>query len=131
MPAPPPSRSIARYAAPAAFLLAVTILAILMHSALGGKGIAPRPTTTALGPVTRPSTAPVPAHTTRTITSTHTSVTGTTSGSVVGAEYTTVQSGDTFGSIAARSGTSVAELEGLNPGVSSNSLQVGQRIRVK
>jgi len=42
-----------------------------------------------------------------------------------------VQTGETFGSIAARSGTSVAELEGLNPGVSSNSLQVGQRIRVK
>lgn len=131
MPALPPRGSIARYAAPAAFLLAATILAILMHSALGGKGISPGPTTTALGPVTRPSTASVPAQTTRTITSTHTSVTATTSGSVAGAEYTTVQSGDTFGSIAARSGTSVAELEGLNPGVSSNALQVGQRIRVK
>ena len=131
MAAPSPRRSIARYAAPAAFLLAATILAILIHSALGGKGISPGRTTTPLGPVTRPSTAPVPAHPTRTITSTHTSVTGTTSGSVAGAEYTTVQSGDTFGSIAGRSGTSVAELEGLNPGVSSNSLQVGQRIRVK
>ena len=131
MAAPSPRRSIARYAAPAAFLLAATILAILIHSALGGKGISPGRTTTPLGPVTRPSTAPVPAHTTRTITSTHTSATDTTSGSVAGAAYTTVQSGDTFGSIAARSGTSVAELEGLNPGISSNSLQVGQRIRVK
>jgi LysM repeat protein len=123
--------SIARYAAPAAFLLAATILALLIHSALGGKGISPGRTTTALGPVTRPSKAPVPAHTTRTITSSHTSATDTTSGSVPGAVYTTVQSGDTFGSIAARSGTSVSELEGLNPGVSSNALQVGQRIRVK
>jgi LysM repeat protein len=124
-------RSFAHYAAPAAFLLAVTILALLIHSALGGRGISPGRTTTALGPVTRPSTAPVPADTTRTITSAHTSATGTTSGSVAGAEYTTVQRGDTFGSIAGRSGTSVSELEGLNPGVSSNSLQVGQRIRVK
>ena len=131
MAAPSPRRSIARYAAPAAFLLAATILAILIHSALGGKGISPDRTTTALGPLTRPSTAPVPAHTTPTITSTHTSATDSTSGSVAGAGYTTVQSGDTFGSIAARSGTSVAEVEGLNPGISSNSLQVGQRIRVK
>jgi LysM repeat protein len=127
---PSPRRSIAHYGAPAAFLLAATVLALLIHSALGGKGVSPGQTTT-LGPVTRPSTAPVPPKTTRTITSTHTSVTGTTSGSVAGALYTTVQSGDTFGAIASRSGTSVSELEGLNPGVSSNSLQVGQRIRVK
>jgi LysM repeat protein len=132
-PASRPSsrRSFAHYGAPAAFLLAATVLAVLIHSALGGKGVSPGRTTTTLGPVTRPSTAPVPSNTTRTITSTHTSVTGTTSGSVAGAVYTTVKSGDTFGSIAGRNGTSVAELEGLNPGVSSNSLQVGQRIRVK
>ncbi len=122
-------RSAAHYLAPAAFLLAATVLALLIHSALGGKGISPGGTQ--LGPVTRPSTARVPAQTTRTITSTHTSATGTTSGTVAGAVYTTVASGDTFGSIAARNGTSVSELEGLNPGVSSNSLQVGQRIRVK
>jgi LysM repeat protein len=124
-------RSGARYVAPAAFLLAATVLALLIHSALGGKGISPGPTTTALGPVTRPSTAPVPPHTTRTITSTHTAATDTTNGAVAGAVYTTVQTGDTFGSIAARNATSVSELEGLNPGVSSNALQVGQRIRVK
>ena len=129
-----PSRrphTVAHYAAPVAFLVAATILALLIHSALGGKGIAPGSTTTKLGPVTRPSTAPVPPHTTGTITSSHTSATATTSGSVAGAEYTTVRPGDTFGSIAGRSGTGVAEIEGLNPGVSSNSLQVGQRIRVK
>jgi LysM repeat protein len=128
---PSARRSIAHYGAPAAFLVAATILALLVHSALGGKGISPGPTTTTLGPVTRGSTATVPPNTTRTITSTHTSATATTSGSVAGAVYTTVQSGDTFGSIAGRSGTSVAEIEGLNPGVSSNALQVGQRIRVK
>jgi LysM repeat protein len=129
--APLPRRSLARYAAPAAFLLAATVLALLIHSALGGKGISPGRTTTALGPVTPTSTVPARARTTRTATTASTSTTDTTSGSVAGAEYTTVQTGDTFSSIAARSGTSVAELEGLNPGVSSNSLQVGQRIRVK
>jgi LysM repeat protein len=123
-------RSAAHYLAPAAFLLAATVLALLIHSALGGRGISPGGTTTQLGPVTPPS-ARVPGRTTRTVTSTHTSGTDTTSGAVAGAAYATVQSGDTFGSIAARNGTSVSELEGLNPGVSSNSLQVGQRIRVK
>jgi LysM repeat protein len=123
-------RSIAHYAAPAALLLGATILAILIHSALGGKGIGPRPATTQLGPVTRTSTTRGPGRTTRTATSGRSPGTGT-SGSVGGAEYTTVQTGDTFGSIAARSGTSVAALEALNPGVSSNSLQVGQQIRVK
>ena len=41
------------------------------------------------------------------------------------------QSGDTFGSISAKTGVPIAELEQLNPGVSSNSLQVGQKLRVK
>jgi LysM repeat protein len=130
--APSPRRSIAHYAAPGAFLLGATILALLIHSALGGKGIGPSRTTTSLGPVTRPSTtASAPARTTRTVTGAGTTLSSTLSGSVAGAEYTTVQTGDTFFSIASRSGTTVAAIEGLNPGVSSNSLQVGQRIRVK
>jgi LysM repeat protein len=124
---PAPRRTLAHYGAPAAFLLAATILAILIHSALGGGGT-PARTTTTLGPVTRPSTAKVPTQTTRTITNANTSTVGAT---VAGARYTTVQAGDTFGSIAGRNNTSVAELEALNPGVSSNSLQVGQQIRVK
>jgi LysM repeat protein len=125
-----PRRSAAHYLAPAAFLLAATVLGVLIHSALGGKGLSPG-TTTQLGPVTRPSTARVPKETTKTITSSHTSESQTTSGTVVGAVYDTVKSGDTFFSIASRNGASVAELEGLNPGISSNALQVGQRIRVK
>jgi LysM repeat protein len=125
--APSPRRSIAHYAAPGAFLLGATILALLIHSALGGKGIGPSRTTTPVGPVTRASTASIPAHTTRTVTRTGTTVSSTSTGS----EYTTVQTGDTFFSIASRSGTTVAAIEGLNPGVSSNALQVGQRIRVK
>jgi LysM repeat protein len=131
MAARSPRRSAAHYLAPAAFLLAATVLALLIHSALGGKGISPGGATTQLGPVTRPSTAKVPTATTKTITSSHTSASQTTSGTVAGAVYDTVKSGDTYFSIATRNGTSVAELEGLNPGVSSNSLQVGQRIRVK
>jgi LysM repeat protein len=118
-------RRLTRYAAPAAFLLGVTIAVLLIHSALGGKG-GHSPATT-LGPVTHASTAKVPPATTA-LQTTATTATGT---SVAGAAYTTVQTGDTFGSIAARSGTTVSQLEALNPGVSSNALQVGQQIRVK
>jgi LysM repeat protein len=39
--------------------------------------------------------------------------------------------GDSFGSISAKTGVSVAQIEQLNPGVSTNSLQVGQKLRVK
>jgi LysM repeat protein len=95
---------------------------LLVRSGLGGGG--PTPTT---GPVTQASTAPVPPKA-RTVTRAQTS---TTRSSVAGAEYTTVQSGDTFGSIAGKQGTTVDELMALNPGVSSNELQVGQQIRVK
>jgi LysM repeat protein len=43
----------------------------------------------------------------------------------------TVQSGDTFGSIARRFGTTVASLEHLNPGIDPTALSVGEKIRVK
>src|SRR5262245_11227021 len=106
-----PSAGAARYLAPAAFLAGVTIAVLLVHAGLqaGDK------TTTTLGPVTQ--TQPT---------------TGTTTGGSGGAkQFYTVQSGDTFGSIAAKVGISVATLQELNPGVSSNSLQVGQKLRVK
>ena len=112
------SRSrLARYAAPAVFLLGVTIAVLLIRSGLGGSGGTPQPT---LGPVTHPTTVQV-SPTTVTERSTTTS----------GAQFYTVRRGDTFGAIAATEGTTVAELERLNPGVSSNALQVGQKIRVK
>jgi LysM repeat protein len=43
----------------------------------------------------------------------------------------TVQSGDTFASIATKTGTTVAKLEQLNPGVDPTALHVGQKIRVQ
>lgn len=110
-----PRPGVARYAAPAAFLLGVTIAVLLIRSGLGGGS----PATTTLGPVTHPSTASVPTSTRR----------GSTT--PAHAQYYTVQTGDTFGSISAKTGASLADLGRLNPGVSTNSLQVGQRIRVK
>jgi LysM repeat protein len=43
----------------------------------------------------------------------------------------TVVSGDTLAGIAAKTGTSVAQLEHLNPGIDPTALRVGQRIRVQ
>jgi LysM repeat protein len=122
-------RPLARYAAPAAFLLGVTVAVLLIHSALGGKGGGVPATT--FGPVTHASTAKVPPPTTSTIAQPTTAATAATGTTVAGATYAAVQTGDTFGSIAARNGTTVSQLEALNPGVSSNALQVGQQLRVK
>ena len=77
--------------------------------------------TTHTGPVTRPSTASTPPPGT-----TRQGATTTLSG-----QFYTVASGDTFGSISAKTGVPITQLEQLNPGVSSNTLQVGQKLRVK
>jgi LysM repeat protein len=108
---------VARYAAPAAFLLAVTIAVLLVRAGLRGSDTT---TTTSQGPVT---TAPAKGTKTRTKPNVRTTPTS--------ARFYTVQTGDTFGSIAAKTGISIARLQELNPDVSSNSLQVGQRLRVK
>jgi len=96
------------------FLLGVTIAVLLIRSGLGGR----TPHTTTLGPVTHALTASVPVTTAAAVTTS-------------AAQYYTVQHGDSFGSIAAREGTSVSRIEQLNPGVSSTALHVGQKIRVK
>ena len=107
----------ARYGAPALFLLAVTVAVLLIRSGLNGGG-STTTGTTGRGPVTSTAATPPPGTTRRATTT------------LAGAFYR-VGSGDTFGSISAKTGVPIAELERLNPGISSNSLQVGQRIRVK
>jgi LysM repeat protein len=102
----------ARVAAPIAFLAAVTIAVLLVRSGLHAGGT----TTTSLVPTV--ATRSTPTGTRR-------------KPKRVVKQFYTVQSGDTFGSIAAKYHISVARLEQLNPGVSSNALVVGQKIRVK
>jgi LysM repeat protein len=116
---PRPKPTAARYAAPLLFLVAVTIAILLIRSGLGGG--ASSQTTTRSGPVTHPSTAATPPPGT-----TQKGATTTTSG-----RFYTVAAGDTFGSISAKTGVPIAQIERLNPGVSTNSLQVGQKLRVK
>jgi LysM repeat protein len=107
-----PRPGIAHYAAPVAFLAGVTIAVLLVHSALNR-----HTTTTATTPATTTVTT-APATTKRHVRP--------------GAKRSyVVQSGDTFGTIAAKEGISVAQLEALNPGVSSNALRVGQRLRTR
>src|SRR3954447_1431446 len=105
-------RDVGPYAAPAAFLVAITILVVLVHSALSSGG---GDTTTAAQPATTHRTT-TRATTTKPRTTTKSS-TATTSTTPAGAQYYTIQSGDTFGSIATAEGTTIGALEQLNPDV--------------
>lgn len=100
-----------RFAAPAAFLAAVTIGAVVVRAGFQhGKQHAGRPTTTLVGTTT---TTKKHAHRQPHL------------------QTYTVQSGDTLESIATRTGTTVAKLEQLNPGVDPTALRVGEKIRVQ
>ena len=102
---------VTRFAAPVAFLAAVTIGALVVRAGLEhGKHPGQTPTTT------------VAAKTKTTRTHHH------KKGQV---QTYTVQSGDTFGSIAIKTGTTVSRLEQLNPDVDPTALRVGEKIRVE
>jgi LysM repeat protein len=97
-----------RWAAPVAFLAAITIGALVVRAGLdsGGHHHAQTPTTTV------------------------TSKKKHTHSHKARRTYT-VQSGDTLGGIAAKTGTTVARLEQLNPGIDPTALRVGETIRVQ
>lgn len=101
-----------RYAAPVAFLAAITIGVFVVRAGFHhGKHNATPPTTAATS-------------TTRKKTHHH------SQGGRQKKTYT-VQSGDTLGSIASKMGTSVAKIEQLNPGIDPTALRIGQTIRVQ
>lgn len=106
-----PAPGFAHYAAPALFLLGVTIAVLLIRAGL-------QQDSGSTATTTRPA-------------ATRTTVTQTTGRAAPKRGFYTVQTGDTFGTIAAKVGISVERLQSLNPGVSSNALQVGQRLRIK
>ena len=117
----PPRDEWRRYAAPAAFLLAVTIAVVLIHSGLqkGSHGATA---------VTAPTTTTRKRVVTTTTTTTATKRTTTTTSA---AGFWTVQAGDTFGVISSKTGVPVATIEQLNPNVKSTSLFIGEKIRIK
>ena len=104
-------RRFTRYAAPVAFLLAVTIGVLVVRSGFEhGKRHAQTPTVTTTA---RTKKTHHHAHSRRR------------------ARTYTVQSGDTLGTIASKTGTTVARLEQLNPGIDPTALRIGQTIRVQ
>ena len=110
-----PRRELARFAAPAAFLLALTIAALLVHAGLSGGGESDRATTS-----TRLVTERV----------TTTKAETTTKKSRPAKRFYTIQSGDTLDIVAARVGTTTERLLALNPGIDPHALTVGQRVRI-
>jgi LysM repeat protein len=115
----------ARLAAPAAFLLAVTIAFLLVRAALRDADEKSNTVSVSTAAVT---TTPV----TPTTTQPRAAPTRTrTRAAKPRPRFYVIESGDTFGTVAAQFGTTVAALQALNPNVSSNALVVGQRIRIE
>jgi LysM repeat protein len=101
-----------RYAAPVAFLAAVTIGVLVVRAGFEhGKHSAGPPATTTVTTTARKKHHH--AH------------------SQQPKKTYTVQSGDTLGTIAGKTGTTVARLEQLNPGINPTALRIGQTIRVQ
>lgn len=118
-------RTAARFAAPAAFLVAATIGILLVRSALSEDTAAPPPT-----PVTTAAAGTTTAATTG---RTNTTPRGTTTAGTTTAgegQFYEVEAGDTLETIAAAHGTTVEQLLVLNPDVDPVALSIGQRIRV-
>ena len=99
-----------RFAAPVAFLAAVTIGVLVVRAGFENGRHPAKPVTTATA---------------------KTKTTGGTAHRHRRLRMYTVQSGDTLGSIAAKTGTSVGRIEQLNPGINPTALRIGQRIRVQ
>jgi LysM repeat protein len=118
-----------RYGAPAAFLAAVTIAAILIKSGLNDSSS----TTVAITSSSTARTTTAATTTTKLVLTapSGSTTTTTTETTTPGAEYYGVVSGDTLGSIAQKYNTTVDELTTLNPGIDPTALTVGQKIRIK
>ena len=104
------NRQLAHYGIPFLFLLAVTIVVLIMHGGFSDVNHSS---------VTSANTKKV------------TTTSATTSQSGAEVRTYTVQSGDTFGAIAAHFGISVDDIVALNPGVEPTALRVGQKIKIK
>jgi LysM repeat protein len=98
-----------RYAAPVAFLAAVTIAVLLVRSGLRSDS-------------SKSSTTPE----TRTVATTHTVTTRHRR-----PQYYRLRAGETISDVALRFNTTVAALLVLNPKIQPTQLSVGQRIRVR
>jgi len=117
----------ARILAPLAFLAAVTVLVLLVRSALD-----PEPVASTEPVATDPETAP-PAETEEPAEEEPGPATEPppeTEPAGPDATYYEIRSGDTLESIAQDHGTTVERLLELNPGIDPVALTVGERIRI-
>jgi LysM repeat protein len=98
-----------RYAAPVAFLAAVTIAVLLVRSALNGNSTS-SPSTLVTTAVSTSTTTPTKPPRPR---------------------YYRLRAGETISDVALRFDTTVEELLRLNPKIKPTQLTIGQRIRVR
>ena len=105
-----------RFAAPAAFLIVVTVGVLLLRSAIRDEPTA--------------SSAAARAVTSRPAPRVHARRAAAPAPPVV-ARFHEIRAGDTLGAVADRYDTSVTAIVELNPGIDPTALQVGQRVRVK
>ena len=106
----------ARFAAPAAFLLAATIAVLIVRFATSHPEAASPQTKNA--PRARATAKPTPAPTKRRTTP-------------ATAQFYEIAAGDTLAGVADKYGTTVERLLVLNPDLDPVALRIGQRIRVK
>jgi LysM repeat protein len=99
-----------RYAAPVAFLAAVTIAVLLVRSGLEGNSSS-SPTTGVTTTVTTPTTTATTRHRRP--------------------KYYRLRAGETISDVALRFNTTVEDLLKLNPKIKPTQLTIGQRIRVR
>ncbi len=104
------NRQLAHYGIPILFLLAVTIVVLILRGAMTGGGPSPPGTASTKKVTTSTTTTSLPAQKTSTY---------------------TVRSGDTLGAIAIHFHITVADIVALNPGIQPTALHVGQQIKVK
>jgi Tfp pilus assembly protein FimV len=105
-----------RFAAPAAFLIVVTVGVLVLRGAIRDEPAASSAAARTAPP--RPAPRAAARHATR-------------PAPQVVARFHEIRSGDTLGAVADRYETSVTEIVELNPGIDPTALQVGQRVRVK
>jgi len=108
--------TVARFAGPIAFLLAVTVAVLIVRSSLSdGDGGASTPAATSTTGGTTGPTLPRRR----------------TTPPAGGARFYRIQAGDTLETVAAQFDTSVERLLVLNPDVDPVALGIGDRVRVK
>jgi LysM repeat protein len=111
--------TLARYAAPAAFLLAATVAVLIVRSGLStDDATSPPPATTTATTTTAPQRPPP-------------TTTGQTTTTTPSVQFYVIEEGDTLADVAEEFDTTVEQLLVLNPDVDPVALTIGQRIRVR